>query len=194
MSREALLDTFAGTIAGVAQVAVGHPLDTIKVRMQTSGATLRVSDSGPVRLASIVKTYPRPFLFFSTACTFQGCYADLLSASLTRVQLIQLQTTQTTLRREGPRGLYKGAASPLAGAMAQNAACFFSWGLAKKMVAGDGEGELSPSQMVCAGLLAGGACVVVETPIDLLKTQMQVNFALLRAATSLLYRALGLPI
>lgn len=137
MSREACINIGAGTCAGVAQVVVGHPLDTIKVRMQTAGATLRVAGASP---------------------------------SLSTI----LQTTRQTLHREGVRGLYKGAASPAAGAMAQNAACFFSWGIAKQIVGAEG-GVLEYRELVLAGLLAGGFCLVVETPVDLLKTQMQVQ-------------------
>lgn len=33
--KDTAIDLFAGTMGGVAQVVVGHPLDTIKVRMQT---------------------------------------------------------------------------------------------------------------------------------------------------------------
>ena len=36
-----------------------------------------------------------------------------------------------TLAKEGPAGLYAGATSPLAGAMAHNAGVFFSYGAAK---------------------------------------------------------------
>ena len=45
--REAMIDIAAGTCAGVAQVGVGHPLDTIKVRMQASGRVMRHGSTPP---------------------------------------------------------------------------------------------------------------------------------------------------
>ncbi len=142
------IDCVAGTCAGVAQVAIGHPLDTLKVRVQSAGQVVRGGGGGGG--------------------------GDGLSTPT--------QALRTTLRREGVRGLYKGAASPLCGAMLQNAAAFLFWGVSKKAVAracpADTEGagrRLSVPGLVKAGLLVGCLCLIVENPIDLVKTQMQVQ-------------------
>jgi solute carrier family 25 carnitine/acylcarnitine transporter 20/29 len=124
-------DICAGTIAGIAQVAVGHPLDTIKVRLQTGDGHFR-------------------------------SVGDCL---------------RRTVAREGVAGLYKGAASPLAGAMLMNASAFFFFGLSKAAIAGGDRGResLSARELFAAGLLSGAACLFVETPIDLVKTKLQVQ-------------------
>ena len=157
--RDAKIDILAGTVAGVAQVGIGHPLDTLKVRLQTTGATLRV-DPSPVPAAS----------------------ASASSAAHPRLGSI-VDAWRQTLRREGIKGLYKGAASPLAGGMVQNAAGFLCWGVSKKLVTSahlpafsdPSTGALTLGGLFAAGLLTGSACLFVETPIDLLKTQMQVQ-------------------
>jgi len=88
---KALKEIGAGTCAGIAQVAVGHPFDTIKVRMQN-------------------QTHEMKFFNGSIDCL------------------------RKTLKHEGITGLYKGAWSPLIGAMFQNAAGFFSFAISKDLV------------------------------------------------------------
>ena len=160
--REALIDIAAGTCAGVAQVGVGHPLDTIKVRMQASGSVMRHVYHG--------KTPPGP-----------AAAAGIYSFGS------PLGALRTTLRLEGVRGLYKGAASPLCGAMLQNASGFFFWGLSKKLFARDvdpGTGQLSVPGLLKAGLVTGLCCLLVENPVDLVKTQMQVQLGPAAAAAA----------
>ena len=91
-----------------------------------------------------------------------------------------MQTYRVTIAREGVRGLYKGAASPLAGAMATNAAGFFSFGMSKKLAttASDidpAHGKLSLAGLFKAGVVSGCFCLMIEHPVDLVKTQMQVQ-------------------
>ena len=144
--REAAIDIAAGTCAGISQVAIGHPLDTIKVRMQASGQVMRNADA---KSLSTMNTFRSPW-----------------------------HVVQRTLRFEGVQGLYKGAASPATGAMLQNASGFLFWGLSKKLFADDIDktsGELSVAGLFKAGLVCGMLCLVVENPVDLVKTQMQVQ-------------------
>lgn len=150
--REALIDIAAGTCAGVAQVGAGHPLDTIKVRMQASGRVMRLGSNAPV-----------------SAMEARGGGATFRSP---------LHALRTTLRLEGVGGLYKGAASPLCGAMLQNASGFLFWGLSKKLFTGDVDPvteELSIPGLLKAGLVTGLCCLLIENPVDLVKTQMQVQ-------------------
>ena len=140
--REAAIDTASGTCAGIAQVAIGHPLDTIKIRMQTQ---------------SIVRLSP------STTTTTTAPQFDGIASTL-----------RTTLRTEGPAGLFKGAASPLCGAMLQNASGFLFWGISKKLFQKKDE-PLSGVDLFKAGLVVGVLCLLVENPVDLVKTQMQVQ-------------------
>ena len=102
-----LKDIASGTVAGIAQTIAGHPLDTVKVRLQTQVAAA------------------------DGTLAFDGmgdCFRKTWSA-------------------EGLAGLYRGVMSPLAGAAAHNAGVFFSYGFAKRAVAGFEDGaELTLSQ------------------------------------------------
>eukprot|EP01129_Flabellula_baltica_P013351 TRINITY_DN6174_c0_g1_i2.p1 TRINITY_DN6174_c0_g1~~TRINITY_DN6174_c0_g1_i2.p1 ORF type:complete len:113 (-),score=16.10 TRINITY_DN6174_c0_g1_i2:24-362(-) len=100
---DALIDILAGTAGGIAQVVIGHPLDTLKVRLQT-----------------------QPYK------NGKPQYFDGM-----------LDCVVKTLKKEGFRGLYKGAASPLAGAMLHNANVFFCFGRMKQLIAGGTSRELT---------------------------------------------------
>jgi len=78
-----------------------------------------------------------------------------------------------TFKEEGAKGLYKGASSPLVGAMFHNASLFFSNGQARRIMGGEGGRQLSLLQELYCGMIAGGAVCLVETPIDLLKIKLQ---------------------
>eukprot|EP01101_Sappina_pedata_P001127 TRINITY_DN11235_c0_g1_i1.p1 TRINITY_DN11235_c0_g1~~TRINITY_DN11235_c0_g1_i1.p1 ORF type:complete len:297 (+),score=130.56 TRINITY_DN11235_c0_g1_i1:111-1001(+) len=128
---DAIKDIVAGTVGGIAVCLVGHPLDTLKVRLQTQPSI------NPI---------------------YSGTYDCL----------------KKTIQWEGAGGLYKGVASPLIGQMFFNSAQFLSYGIAKNLVAGAGN-ELTIGQYLLAGALTGFAVSFVESPIDLIKSQMQVQ-------------------
>ncbi|KAL6052491.1 Carrier protein YMC2 [Balamuthia mandrillaris] len=132
----ALKDILSGTVAGMAQVAAGHPLDTAKVRLQSQ----------------VVGAGQQPH--------FNG----------------MMDTLTKTWQAEGIRGLYKGASSPLAGAMAHNAAVFFSYGRAKEFVA-PRNGKLEGRHYYQAGAITGLAVTIVEGPVDLFKSKLQAQVA-----------------
>lgn len=126
------IDIVSGTAGGLAQVLAGHPLDTIKVRLQTQ-------QPGP-----------------DGKMPFAG----------------MLDCGKKTFAKEGMSGLYKGAASPLLGAMAHNAGVFFSYGQAKKLTGADVMGAPLHTFLM-AGSLASIPITIVETPVDLLKIKLQ---------------------
>jgi len=78
-----------------------------------------------------------------------------------------------TFKEEGVRGLYKGSASPLVGAMFHNACLFFANGQARRLMGGNDSSSLPLLSEFYCGMIAGGAVCVVETPIDLLKIKLQ---------------------
>lgn len=134
----AFKDIASGTIGGIAQVVAGHPLDTVKVRLQN-----QVEVPGQAK-------------------QFNG----------------MLDTFRKTVQIEGFRGLYKGATSPLAGAMAHNAGVFFSYGQAKKWLASRShstEDKLSLTNYFFAGAMTGAFVSHIEGPIDLLKVKLQAQ-------------------
>lgn len=57
-----------------------------------------------------------------------------------------------TMAREGVKGLYAGAASPLIGAMAHNAGVFFSYGMSKKVTQISCKSEVSSRFSMCLTL------------------------------------------
>jgi len=129
-------DVFSGLLGGVAQVAAGHPLDTIKVRLQTQ----------------VIVPGEKP--------AFDG----------------MVDCAKKTLAAEGVKGLYKGCASPLAGAMIINAVLFSSYGQAQQLLAkGKKTEEISLATLSLAGSMAGFTAALIEAPFDLLKIKMQAQ-------------------
>eukprot|EP00013_Stygamoeba_regulata_P014959 CAMPEP_0177678090 /NCGR_PEP_ID=MMETSP0447-20121125/28813_1 /TAXON_ID=0 /ORGANISM="Stygamoeba regulata, Strain BSH-02190019" /LENGTH=297 /DNA_ID=CAMNT_0019187049 /DNA_START=71 /DNA_END=961 /DNA_ORIENTATION=+ len=134
--RIGLKDIIAGSARGVAQVFVGHPLDTVKVRMQNGG--------------------------FSS---ISQCLAQ-------------------TARHEGLYGFYKGATSPLAGVVAYSATLFLAYGQSRYWVSrlwgqspDTADGQLSIAQLLVAGAVTGMFAGLVESPIDLLKAKLQMQYS-----------------
>ncbi|KAF2074808.1 hypothetical protein CYY_003872 [Polysphondylium violaceum] len=129
----ALKDIVAGSIGGIGQVISGHPLDTIKVRLQTQSVT------NPV---------------------YSGA----------------MDCLRKTVAQEGALGLYKGVASPLVGLSIMNSVMFLSYGQAKNLILGsDKNRELSVAELTLAGCMAGLSIAFVDSPVDLFKSQMQVQ-------------------
>jgi len=123
-----LKDIFAGTVAGIGQCFVGHPLDTIKVRLQTSSKYNGMVD----------------------------CF-------------------KTTVKEEGFVGLYKGVQSPLIGMAAMNSVTFLAYGQSKNLFKKDEQDPLTLMQILQCGLITGTAVALVESPVDLFKSQLQTD-------------------
>ncbi|KAI7880242.1 mitochondrial carrier [Lichtheimia hyalospora FSU 10163] len=125
-------DLIAGTVGGWAQVVVGHPFDTLKVRMQTQ---------------------PSPPIYRNA----MDCFRALV-------------------KQDGPKGLYRGVTSPLAGVGFCNAVVFMSNGYFRRMFQwGDETKELSLIEIGMAGGLAGTVMAFFNCPIELLKVKLQVQ-------------------
>ena len=118
------LDFFAGSIGGIAGVIVGHPFDTVKVRLQTQPAS---SYSGMIQ-----------------------CFSKII-------------------REETVFGLYKGLLPPLAGFAAMNAITFGVQGMTYR--------RLKPGRnsYFVSGMVAGIVQSTVVSPVDLVKTQLQLQ-------------------
>ncbi|KAI8058074.1 mitochondrial carrier domain-containing protein [Syncephalis plumigaleata] len=127
----------AGTAGGWAQVVVGHPFDTLKVRLQT-------------------QTHPPRF--------HNG-----------------MDCLRVTLKEEGPRGLYKGVMSPLAGIGICNAVLFTANGYFRSLIrerqpASERTRPFTIGELMFAGGLSGLAMALVNCPVELLKVKLQVQF------------------
>ncbi|KAI8376307.1 mitochondrial carrier domain-containing protein [Radiomyces spectabilis] len=125
-------DLVAGTVGGWAQVVVGHPFDTLKVRLQTQ---------------------PSPPIYRNA----MDCFRQLVA-------------------KEGPKGLYRGVASPLAGIGFCNAVVFMSNGEFRRILQqGDASKVLSLGEIAIAGSLAGTVMAFCNCPIELLKVKLQTQ-------------------
>jgi len=126
-------DITAGSVRGFAQVAVGHPLDTIKVRLQTQSGK-------DARFAGVT-----------------DCFRE-------------------TLKNEGVMGFYKGAQSPLLMAGVYSAILFLSYGQAKKFFHDPSSNEFTLREMIGIGITSGVIAASVESPMDFVKSKMQVQY------------------
>jgi len=130
---KAFKDIFAGTLAGINVTLVGHPFDTLKVRLQTQ------PQQNPL-------------------------YKGLIDC-LTK-----------TIKWEGVGGLYSGVASPLIGQMFFRTALFFSFGETKRQLAMiRHDGKLRKSDFFLAGGFSWGIGSLIECPVDVFKTQLQIQ-------------------
>ncbi|KAL9547606.1 hypothetical protein MBANPS3_006087 [Mucor bainieri] len=124
-------DIIAGTFGGWAQVLVGQPLDTLKVRLQTQ---------------------PSPPIYKNAT----DCFRQLI-------------------KQEGPKGLYRGVAPPLAGIGFCNAVMFMSNGYFRRWLQKDGSKPLSILEIGVAGSMAGSVMSFLNCPIELLKVKLQTQ-------------------
>lgn len=131
-STKMFVDIFAGTIAGINVTLVGHPFDTLKVRLQTQ------PQDKPIYNGVV------------------DCF-------------------KKTVKWEGPTGLYTGVQSPLIGSMFFRANMFFAYGEAKRFFSKNNEKKMKTIEYYYSGAIAWGWGVIVECPIDVFKTQMQIQ-------------------
>ena len=90
------------------------------------------------------------------------------------------------LRAEGAGALFKGLSSPLVSASAQNALCFHSYAVSLELCSQVTALEQRPLLATAvAGCVAGGATSLLVTPVDLLKTQLQVSVGASRGPLAL---------
>ncbi|KAK8189027.1 mitochondrial carrier domain-containing protein [Phyllosticta capitalensis] len=132
----------AGIFSGVTKLAVGHPFDTIKVRLQTSEKS---RFSGPLE------------------CLVQ------------------------TVRKEGLRGLYKGASPPLVGWMAMDSLMLGSLTVYRRLLrehvfipANAREQSTYKLPTVghgIAGIMAGWTVSFIAAPVEHVKARLQVQYA-----------------
>ncbi|KAF2087470.1 mitochondrial carrier [Saccharata proteae CBS 121410] len=133
-----------GVFSGIAKLSVGHPFDTIKVRLQTSETT---QFKGPLE-----------------------CFLQ-------------------TIRKEGTRGLYKGATPPLVGWMAMDSLMLGSLTLYRRLL---NEHIFNPVPNLdyfesakklptvghgLAGIMAGCTVSFIAAPVEHVKARLQVQYA-----------------
>eukprot|EP00818_Percolomonas_sp_WS_P001501 CAMPEP_0117437776 /NCGR_PEP_ID=MMETSP0759-20121206/1706_1 /TAXON_ID=63605 /ORGANISM="Percolomonas cosmopolitus, Strain WS" /LENGTH=310 /DNA_ID=CAMNT_0005229435 /DNA_START=111 /DNA_END=1040 /DNA_ORIENTATION=+ len=153
-------DFIAGVIGGMAGIAVGQPVDTLKVRVQTD----------PTYSTNVIKSFRK------------------------------------IVAQEGFSGLYKGMLSPLLGVGAINAIVFGVYGNSLKIMQAmeglDLEDDAPLHMVFTGGCLGGFANCIIVSPVELVKTQLQVQegkdkskrrYKSMRDCYRQIYRSGGMP-
>ncbi|KAJ3355124.1 hypothetical protein HDU91_005702 [Kappamyces sp. JEL0680] len=123
----------SGIFSGITKLVVGHPFDTLKVRMQTEGGFGR----------------------------FRGPWDCM----------------KQTIGKEGFFAMYKGATPPLFGWVVMDSVQMGSLTTFRLFLAGDGNVKhLTIGQHALAGLGAGITVSFVATPVELIKSKLQVQY------------------
>jgi ornithine carrier protein len=97
------------------------------------------------------------------------------------------------LQAEGLKSFYKGLTAPLVGSMFENSVLFVSYSriqnLIRNLSGQSQDAPLSQKQLCTAGFLSGGCVSFVLTPVELIKTRLQVQTpgAALKGPLSVVY-------
>jgi hypothetical protein len=102
-------DSLAGTVGAFAKVMSGHPLDTLKVRMQTSTGAQRTALAPSATIGAISNAGAGNFSPLGSFSTLSGA-------------------ARLTWRTEGISGFYRGLSPTLPGVFMYNAALFAAYG------------------------------------------------------------------
>lgn len=147
-----LQQMFAGGVGGICATTVGHPFDTIKVRLQTAGLEPASSNSTAANFATNRNTKP-------------------LSKAL--------NCTKATISNEGFLALYKGASVPFAISMPAWAFCFCGFNIGKKFQVrrrtSSPEEELDVLQSFIAGMVGGLTRQIILVPGERVKCLLQIQ-------------------
>ena len=164
--RDSIRDITCGTVGGIAQTVVGHPLDT-----------------------------SLSFLFFLSFFSFFPHSKSSNVAVKVRLQTQGEQKLYKnavdcfvkTLKDEGIGGLFRGVGSPLAGQAFMSAFKFFYYGQVRNLIAGRTDWkpeDLSIRQYFLAGAITGFFNTFLDSPVDLFKSKMQAQKRAAAAAAS----------
>uniref|UniRef100_A0A3B5L124 Solute carrier family 25 member 20 n=1 Tax=Xiphophorus couchianus TaxID=32473 RepID=A0A3B5L124_9TELE len=151
---------FAGGFGGVCLVFAGHPLDTIKVRLQT-------------------QPKPKPgesLLYAGTLDCFKKTLAKEIQASSGKVKYAgPMDCVKQLYKESGIRGIYKGTALTLMRDVPASGMYFMSYEWLKNLLtpAGKSHNELSIPSVLFAGGMAGIFNWAVAIPPDVLKSRFQ---------------------
>ncbi|KAK9332372.1 mitochondrial carrier domain-containing protein [Lipomyces starkeyi] len=153
---EPLTDCIAGYVSGAVGIAIGNPLDIIKVQLQNSSARARPS--------------PSPSL--------SGSDELLLTSSLSSESVVsttRIQTGRKLIDYRYLQSLLHGVAAPILGYGALNALLFASYSISLRAL-----DEISPTvpdiaKVFTAGTIAGLSTFVISAPTELIKCRAQVS-------------------
>ncbi|XP_053457659.1 solute carrier family 25 member 47 isoform X2 [Nycticebus coucang] len=180
------MDFVAGAIGGVCGVAVGYPLDTVKVRIQTepkyTGIWQCVRDiyhrervflTSPTEVAKVrlqTQTQQRRPL----ASAVPPMY-PVPSTCLVPKYHGPLHCLATVAREEGVCGLYKGSSALLLRDGHSFATYFLSYAILCEWLTPTGHSQPDVLGVLAAGGCAGVLAWAVATPMDVIKSRLQAD-------------------
>ncbi|KAJ3029835.1 hypothetical protein HDV00_009368 [Rhizophlyctis rosea] len=182
----------AGTVGGWAQVAAGHPFDTLKVRLQTQGDPpkyksamdcfkITLKEEGPMGLYKGASSplmgvgiwFNAPFELLKVKLQTQNL--SLASSPNAKPQYSGVfDCGMKVMRERGVTGLYRGVGITLLRDIPSFAAYFGVYEGTKMLLSGnDPKAELGAAQLILAGGMAGIAAWLPCYPQDVIKSRIQ---------------------
>eukprot|EP00894_Picocystis_sp_ML_P001868 jgi/Pico_ML_1/52385/g3096.t1 len=184
-------DLVAGTAAGVSQIVVGHPFDTIKVKMQSGGAasggamdalrhTVRTEELIKCRLQAQNQGNAHPV--HGKANLADGAFKGTVpSRSFTASAAASAETVRFTgpidvARRAGWKGLYRGYGATLLREVPGSALMLASYASALGTLEAQG-GMVQKTAPLLAGALGGAVYWSITYPVDFIKSKVQTDMS-----------------
>ncbi|XP_054999302.1 solute carrier family 25 member 45 isoform X3 [Sorex araneus] len=162
----------AGWISGALGLVLGHPFDTVKVRLQTQMAYQGIMDC-------MLKTYRHESAYF--LAPFDLIKVRLQNQTEPRAQRGgplpryrgPMHCASSIFREEGPRGLFRGAWALTLRDTPTLGIYFVTYEWFCRQYTPDGQNPSSATVLVAGGL-AGITSWVTATPLDVIKSRMQM--------------------
>ncbi|XP_030892592.1 solute carrier family 25 member 47 isoform X2 [Leptonychotes weddellii] len=187
------MDFVAGAIGGVCGVAVGYPLDTVKVKIQTEPKYRGIwhcvwdtyhqervfltspTEVAKVRLQTQTQTQQRrPSASWPSAAP-PMCPAPPACSVPGPKYRGPLHCLATVAREEGLRGLYKGSSALLFRDGHSFATYFLSYAILCEQLTPTGHSQPDVLGVLVAGGCAGVLAWTVATPMDVIKSRLQAD-------------------
>ncbi|XP_016041692.1 solute carrier family 25 member 45 isoform X4 [Erinaceus europaeus] len=162
----------AGWVSGALGLVLGHPFDTVKVRLQTQNKYQGIMDC-------MVKTYRHESAY--CLAPFDLIKVRLQNQTEPRAQLGgpppryrgPVHCAACILREEGPRGLFRGAWALMLRDTPTLGIYFVTYEWLCRQYTPEGQTPSSATVLVAGGF-AGIASWVTATPLDVVKSRMQM--------------------
>ncbi|PRP88182.1 hypothetical protein PROFUN_04005 [Planoprotostelium fungivorum] len=148
ISQDGLFAFLAGAVYGGVSLIVGHPLDTLKTKMQAQDAHLK---------GSSIKVFSETLKKEGIVGLYRGCIPPLLGASLLRSAQFGFFTS--TYRLLQPKPVEPGQTPG-----------FWERGLPSYQIYGPVN-----TNLILAGMAGGAGRSVIESPLDLAKIRRQIG-------------------
>uniref|UniRef100_A0A8C3A606 Solute carrier family 25 member 45 n=1 Tax=Cyclopterus lumpus TaxID=8103 RepID=A0A8C3A606_CYCLU len=161
------IEFIAGSVSGALGLAVGYPLDTMKVRLQAQSAYQGI-------LHCMSKTY-------SNEGVCVNAPIDLVKVCLQGQTTVQryrgpVHCVTVILREEGPKGLFRGGLAIALRDIPSYGLYFLPYEVTRKALTQSGE-EPGTFATMMAGGMAGVVTWAFATPMDVVKARLQMSRA-----------------